>query len=104
VSAALATEAPAAPRGPGRPDGAATQARRVLAIYTKLIEASPDGAWLDDLAAEFGTTTRTLRRDVDALAAVVAIERLNHRHAGGAYIRLVRVPRPAGRPNLQVVR
>lgn len=63
---------------PGRPSGTYTQAARMMRLYRELW--SRDGETLDALARDLGVTTRTVRRDLDALTeAGCAIERVNGR-------------------------
>jgi predicted DNA-binding transcriptional regulator YafY len=51
---------------PGRPAGQYTQAVRLFQLY-HLLEASPEGARIDDLARELNVTPRSIRRDLKAL-------------------------------------
>lgn len=59
---------------PGRPAGQYTQAVRLFQLH-QLLEASPEGARIDDLARELGVTPRSIRRDLKALeSAQIEIE------------------------------
>lgn len=51
---------------PGRPAGKYTQATRLLLLYHRL-ESSPRGVHIDELAREFDVTSRSIRRDLEAL-------------------------------------
>jgi predicted DNA-binding transcriptional regulator YafY len=53
---------------PGRPSGKYTQAIRLFQLYHRL-ESSPEGVRIDDLAREMDVTPRSIRRDLQALAA-----------------------------------
>lgn len=57
---------PGVPRGPGRPSAAHSQTVRALRLL-RLLEATPEGRTLTDLADTFEVTTRTIRRDLAAL-------------------------------------
>jgi predicted DNA-binding transcriptional regulator YafY len=54
---------------PGRRPGTGSQATRVLRLYRRLWDLSPAGAFLDELADEFGVSTRTMRRDLAVIRA-----------------------------------
>lgn len=51
---------------PGRPSGQYTQAVRLFRLF-QLLEASPEGVRIDDIARELGVTARSIRRDLKAL-------------------------------------
>jgi predicted DNA-binding transcriptional regulator YafY len=76
---------------PGRPAGQYTQAVRLFQLY-HLLEASPEGARIDDLARELAVTARSIRRDLKALEmAQIEIESFDA--AGERRVRLARTGR-----------
>lgn len=76
---------------PGRPAGQYTQAVRLFRLQ-QLLEASPEGMRLEDVAQELGVTARSIRRDLKALeVAQTEIEHVDTE--GERRVRIKRTPR-----------
>ena len=60
-----------------RPEGSYTQTIRVLRLLDHLRAVGGAGAFLDDIAALLGVSSRTVRRDIAALVRAGLVKRLN---------------------------